>query len=238
MDGSDPDDPREPATAPTGPGRARGPGRHRALAIAATVPVAVGVAGDVLLGGEGILTGLALVVVAVAAALALWDERRHGHPRRAGGRRAVAHLALASVLVGIAIQAVPYGRAHSNPPVTGEPDWATPRTRELMVRACYACHSNEVDWPWYSSVAPLSWITTRHVEEGREEVNYSEFATRGGSDDTIEVLLEGSMPPSYFTRFGLNPDAELSRAEILELIEGLRATPGITDERDDDDHDD
>jgi len=45
------------------------------------------------------------------------------------------------------IQAIPYGRSHSNPPITGEPEWATPRTRELMVRACFGCHSNEVKYP-------------------------------------------------------------------------------------------
>ena len=55
----------------------------------------------------------------------------------------------------VVIQAIPYGRGHSNPPITGEPQWATPRTRELMVRACFGCHSNEVKYPSYASVAPI-----------------------------------------------------------------------------------
>ena len=74
------------------------------------------------------------------------------------------------------IQLVPYGREHSNLPVTGEPAWSSPRTRELMIDACYGCHSNEVDWPWYSNVAPISWVVTDHADEGRDAVNYSEFA--------------------------------------------------------------
>jgi len=129
----------------------------------------------------------------------------------------------------VVIQAIPYGRSHSNPPITGEPLWATPRTRELMVRACFGCHSNEVEYPSYASVAPISWVVASHVSEGRNKINYSEFDSRQrGSDDTIEVIAEGSMPPGYYTRFGRHPEAKLTTAEIAELIAGLKATPGFT----------
>ena len=130
----------------------------------------------------------------------------------------------------VTIQAIPYGRAHSNPPITGEPEWATPRTRELMVRACFGCHSNEVEYPAYASVAPISWVVETHVSEGREKVNYSEFDSRQrGADETIEVIEEGSMPPGYYTQFGRHPEAKLTTAEIAELIAGLKATPGLSE---------
>lgn len=130
----------------------------------------------------------------------------------------------------VAIQAIPYGRAHSNPPITGEPAWATPRTRELMVRACFGCHSNEVEYPAYASVAPISWVVEAHVAKGREKVNYSEFDSRQrGADETIEVIEEGSMPPGYYTQFGRHPEAKLTTAEIAELIAGLKATPGLSE---------
>ena len=130
----------------------------------------------------------------------------------------------------VTIQAIPYGRAHSNPSITGEPDWATPRTRELMVRACFGCHSNEVEYPAYASVAPISWVIETHVAEGREKVNYSEFDSRQrGADETIEVIEEGSMPPAYYTQFGRHPEAKLTTAEIAELIAGLKATPGLSE---------
>ena len=130
----------------------------------------------------------------------------------------------------VTIQAIPYGRAHSNPPITGEPEWATPRTRELMVRACFGCHSNEVEYPAYASVAPISWVVEAHVAEGREKVNYSEFDSRQrGADETIEVIEEGSMPPAYYTQFGRHPEAKLTTAEIAELIAGLKATPGLSE---------
>lgn len=129
----------------------------------------------------------------------------------------------------VVIQAIPYGRSHSNPPITGEPQWATPRTRELMVRACFGCHSNEVEYPSYASVAPISWVVASHVSEGRGKVNYSEFDSRQrGADKTVEVVKEGSMPPASYTRFGRHPEANLTNAELQELLAGLRATPGLS----------
>lgn len=62
---------------------------------------------------------------------------------------------------------VPYGHDHTNPPVTAEPSWDSPRTRELFFTACKDCHSNESHWPWYASVAPASWLVYRDVAEGR-----------------------------------------------------------------------
>lgn len=147
----------------------------------------------------------------------------------------------ASVVVFGAIQLVPYGRDHTNPPVTGEPAWADPGTRELMVRACFGCHSNEVEYPSYASVAPLSWMVQWHIDEGRESVNYSEWdrSTEGG-DDTLRVIKNGSMPPAYYTRLGRHPEARLTDAELGRLLAGIRATPGLAgdgdsgDEGDDD----
>ena len=109
-----------------------------------------------------------------------------------------------------------------------------------MVDACYDCHSNEVEWPWYTSIAPFSWAATEHVEEGRDAVNYSEFTTGGDheAEETIEVIREGSMPPYYYTLFGLHPEADLTREETDELIAGLRATPGLAEnEREHDEED-
>jgi hypothetical protein len=134
---------------------------------------------------------------------------------------------LATMLV---IQLIPYGKDHSNPPVNGEPAWSSPRTRELMVNACFGCHSNSVEYPAYASVAPISWTVQSHVDEGIDKVNYQEWnSQQGEADETIEVMREGSMPPSYYTMFGMHPEAKLTDAEISELIAGLLATPGFTE---------
>ena len=67
----------------------------------------------------------------------------------------------AAIIVGgfALTQVVPYGRNHTNPAVVYEPDWDSPETRALAERACFDCHSNETTWPWYSTIAPISWLT-------------------------------------------------------------------------------
>ena len=175
----------------------------------------------------------AVVGLPVAVAAGAWGANRIANRASSPGRRQAGILASATfsvVAVFGLIQLVPYGRSHSNPPVTGEPAWATPETRELMVRACYGCHSNEVVYPAYADVAPISWMVASHVSEGRSRVNYSEFATakRGRYRDTVAVILGGSMPPYYYTMFGRHPEARLTDAEVATLVAGLRATPGMT----------
>jgi hypothetical protein len=142
------------------------------------------------------------------------------------------------VVVALAIQAVPYGRDHSNPPVSGEPAWDSPRTRELTVRACFDCHSNEVEYPWYSGIAPMSWAVQLHVEQGRGKVNYSEWDhPQEEADESAETVIDGEMPPTYYTLL-THSAARLTDAERQELIDGLEATFGTDDRDGDDDRED
>ena len=64
-------------------------------------------------------------------------------------RRKLLWVGLGLVALFLLIQAIPYGRAHSNPQVTKEPAWNAPQTRVLAKDACFDCHSNETTWPWY-----------------------------------------------------------------------------------------
>lgn len=201
--------------------------------VVGTVAVAaVAVGGGLALGLSPVLIAvLAGAVVLVAVAQLTGRKARRSSDRVPSTVAVLGHFTLAGIVVLALIQAVPYGRDHSNPPVTGEPRWSSPRTRQLMVDACYDCHSNEVEWPWYTNIAPVSWAATEHVDEGRRAVNYSEFTTGGDheAEETIEVILENSMPPYYYTLFGLHPEADLSQDEIAELVAGLRATPGLAE---------
>jgi hypothetical protein len=136
----------------------------------------------------------------------------------------LASIAIATFLL---IQLVPY--RVSNPSTRSEPKWDSPRTRALAVRACFDCHSNEVKVPWYGKVAPVSWWLTNHVDDGRAAVNFSEWnasSGRRGENDSSETVLNGSMPPSYFTWFGLHKAAKLTPAEKQELADGLKASLG------------
>jgi Haem-binding domain len=126
----------------------------------------------------------------------------------------------------VIMQLVPY--RISNPPVTAEPKWDSPQTRALVVAACYDCHSNEVKTPWYGKIAPVSWWLNNHVEEGRAAVNFSEWdKPQGeGARESANTVREGSMPPSYYTWFGLHSNAKLTSAQRAALIAGLTKTLG------------
>lgn len=120
-------------------------------------------------------------------------------------------------------QAVPYGRAHDNPPVQAEPAWDNVRTRALARRACFDCHSNLTKWPWESNVAPLSWLIQADVDGGRSSLNFSEWnRVQDGASEAIEAARSGSMPPSYYT--WMHPNARLSQTARSLLADGLART--------------
>lgn len=139
---------------------------------------------------------------------------------------------VAALVAGlVVIQLVPYGRDHDNPPVVAEPAWDSAQTRELALRACFDCHSNETVWPWYSNVAPVSWLVQHDVEEGRAELNYSEWNRPQEGEESAETVREGSMPPSSYLL--THADARLTDAELTALAEGLAATFGDEGENED-----
>ena len=125
----------------------------------------------------------------------------------------------------ILIQLVPYGRDHTNPSSRIEPAWHSPEVRDLAQRACFDCHSNETKWPWYSHVAPVSWLVQRDVEKGRHEMNFSEWdRPQDEAHEAAEMVREGKMPLSYY--LPTHPDAKLTPAEKETLIAGLVAMFG------------
>lgn len=120
------------------------------------------------------------------------------------------------------IQLVPYGRDHENPAVRKEPTWPSPCVRELAVRACFDCHGNESRWPWYSNVAPISWLIQKDVVDGRKHRNFSEWdRAQKHAKDAPEELREGERPPALY--LPQHSEAKLSTAEKAELVAGLEA---------------
>jgi len=140
----------------------------------------------------------------------------------------VARIGLvAGIAVVVGIQFVPYGRDHDNPPVVADAPWPDAASRELARGACYDCHSNETDWPWYSWIAPMSWLVQRDVENGREELNFSDWdADRGPRDaeDAAEVVDEGGRPPRQYQL--IHSAARLSAAERDQLVAALTQMAG------------
>lgn len=126
-------------------------------------------------------------------------------------------IAAGAILFGI-LQLIPYGRNHVNPPVVKAVTWNSSDTEALAQRACYDCHSNETVWPWYSNIAPVSWLIQHDVEEGRSRLNFSDW--KGLNPGFIvDMIQEGEMPPSSYIL--LHPSARLSDAEKTQFITGI-----------------
>jgi hypothetical protein len=128
---------------------------------------------------------------------------------------AIAKIGLGGVAAGLLLaQVVVVPR--TNPP----PDGALappPAIEAILRRACYDCHSNETRWPWYTRVAPLSWVIADHVSAGRRQVNFSEWGgyypvTRRHKLQWIgRAVRDAQMPP--WTYRLIHRDARLSDAD-------------------------
>lgn len=133
---------------------------------------------------------------------------------------------LGLVVAFVAIQFVPVD--WSNPPVSAEVP-APPEARALLRRACYDCHSHETVWPWYSKVAPVSWLIARDVRKGRDELNFStwdRYTTKQQVKklkESWEEVAEGEMPPWFY--LPVHRDAALSVEDGAILRKWALSTP-------------
>ena len=133
--------------------------------------------------------------------------------------------AIAVLILLLIIQFVPHGRNHTNPSARVEPQWDSAATRALAKRACFDCHSNETVWPWYSQVAPISWLVQNDVTEGRRKLNFSEWdRPQDEAEEAAEQIQKNEMPPWFY--LPLHADARLAAEEKQMLTRGLQATIG------------
>ncbi|MCX6080433.1 MAG: heme-binding domain-containing protein [Chloroflexi bacterium] len=124
------------------------------------------------------------------------------------------------VLFGL-IQLIPVDR--TNPAVTKEPNWSSPEARALVKDNCFQCHSNETEWPWYSYIAPASWLIKYDVAKGRSIFNYSEWDQNPGNlSEMVENIDRGRMPPLQYTIF--HPTSKMNAQQKQALIDALTTT--------------
>jgi cytochrome c551/c552 len=129
------------------------------------------------------------------------------------------------LIAAVLIQFIPYGRNHTNPPVTGEPAWNSPGTRTLIHRACFDCHSNQTVWPWYSHVAPVSWLVQNDVDGGRRHLNFTEWDhPQRHATDVAAQVKQADMPPWFY--LPMHATAKLSATEKDALIDGAEKSLG------------
>jgi hypothetical protein len=132
-----------------------------------------------------------------------------------------------TVIVGVAlfvlIQFVPIDRV--NPPTASEPNWSSPEARKIVMDNCGQCHSNNTEWPWYSYIAPASWLIKFDVVNGRNQFNFSDWKNSPGYlGDLVEAINEGEMPPIQYTLF--HPGARLDAQKKQALIDALTSSLG------------
>ena len=126
----------------------------------------------------------------------------------------------------LAIQLIPVSR--ENPPVEQRVPAPAPVVA-VLERACYDCHSNETEWPWYSGVAPVSWLVAYDVAEGREHLNFSTWnrydagEQRKKREEVWEEVEEGEMPLWIYPP--LHPEAELTSEDRKLLEQWATAAP-------------
>ena len=92
--------------------------------------------------------------------------------------------------------------------------------RQVLERACGDCHSNRTKWPWYSHVAPASWLLADHVQDGRRHFNMDDFTEEMSIKDICQEIRVGSMPPKSYLL--LHPEGKLSGAEIQTVCAWTR----------------
>jgi len=147
--------------------------------------------------------------------------------------RLIRYAVLAWIGVIVAVQLI--RPARTNPPTDPSRTLAAsmpvpPAAQSVLERSCRDCHSNDTRWPWYSNVAPMSWMLIDHVNSGRRHFNYSDWAgyapekSRKVLHDICEETQQGSMPVGSYTL--IHRDARLSDADVQTLCAWTKALAG------------
>lgn len=135
------------------------------------------------------------------------------------------------VLLGLLVIIQFFRIEQNNPPITEEEQFSKVESvpanvLSIFQRACYDCHSNETQWPWYADVAPVSWIVGDHVQEAREEMNFSEWGSFSLEkrdhklEEIIEEVSEGEMPERAYAAW--HPEALISPADTSIMFSWIR----------------
>ena len=127
-----------------------------------------------------------------------------------------------------------------NPEVVPEKDFlnvtqAPPEIANILTTSCYDCHSNQTKYPWYAQIAPGSWFMKKHINEGREHLNFSTWTDYTADkqiskkEKIVEEVEESEMPLTSYTL--IHSDAKLTDASRLALIDWFKQLgDGNTDE--------
>jgi hypothetical protein len=147
--------------------------------------------------------------------------------------RRVAKLSL--ILLGLIFIGMQFVSSAATPKPSapiGKPvaEVADPQVRAILDRSCQDCHSDRTHVPWYGHVAPVSWIVSKHVSEGREMLNLSALTDQSESESNRMLMCDavsaGTMPLASYTM--IHRKAKLSKRDVKLICDWAAAsgTPG------------
>lgn len=133
---------------------------------------------------------------------------------------------VAILILGVGMQFIPVRKNQSDE--LPETDFfqsvdAPIAIQKMVTASCYDCHSNNTDYPWYGRVRPLVWFLQKHIDKGKEELNFSTFQEysdrmkREKIRSTISQIRDGKMPLKEY--LWMHPEADLNEEEKKQLIE-------------------
>ncbi|MCX6174779.1 MAG: heme-binding domain-containing protein [Ignavibacteriales bacterium] len=123
------------------------------------------------------------------------------------------------ILAFIGIQFVEVER--TNPPVNADINAPT-EVKNIFKSSCYDCHSNETAWPWYSKIAPISWLIVDDVMDGRKKLNFSEWEKFYSDKRTklkkkiLDEINQDEMPKDIYTIMHTNAKLDIIQKNIIK----------------------
>ena len=126
----------------------------------------------------------------------------------------------------IGMQFVPTpGVSRASTPTPHTAEMIDPQIGRILNRSCQDCHSSRTVWPWYSRVAPVSWVISKHVVEGREVLDFNEWATQPPSEGERMLICaavsDGAMPLHQYT--AIHRNARLSKQDVQSICDWAAA---------------
>jgi hypothetical protein len=138
----------------------------------------------------------------------------------------IKKILLGSLMVFIAIQFIQPARNKNGQVIATDISkiYSLPQSVQATLKtACYDCHSNNTNYPWYSNIQPVGWMMARHIKEGKDELNLSEFGSYSERRQLSKLrsiensIKDGSMPISSYTI--IHKNARLTKEEKAQIID-------------------